>query len=198
MRSQKIAFYIKSILIFILVVCLSFLAGFLLKRHSERQQQLAIMESFEDQIKLLSDSDHDYTGAKKQIDYLPGQTMAILSCERLDIKVSVAEGIGRDTLRISAGHFPDTALPGEGNFSIAGHSSLVYTCLFNKLREAELGDVITVQTHDDLLTYVIDDIQVVNPDDVWVLEDTDESILTIVTCTNSGKNRLILRASEVR
>ena len=123
--------------------------------------------------------------------------IALCVIELKKANVSVAEGIDKDVLRISAGHFPDSAMPGEGNFSIAGHSSRIYTCLFNDMHKAVIGDTILVDTRNGTHRYLISDIKTVDPDDLFVIQDTRESVITIVTCTNSGKNRLIIRGVEV-
>ena len=190
---------IRYMSLFSLCVGIALLSGFLLRRNMEREKQLQIMAEFEAKIAdRQSAGDHLYTGAGTS-DYtaIDGQTLAILRLDRLNIKVSVAEGIEKDILRLSAGHFPGSEMPGEGNFAIAGHSSLVYTCLFNGMYNAVRGDIITVTTRTEKHEYVITDITVVEPTDVELLDHTNESVITIITCTNSGKERLIIRGIEV-
>lgn len=185
----------------LLCICvgMALVGGFLLRRNVERKKQLQIMADFEAGISgQLTSEEHLYTGAGTN-DYIAieGQTLAILRLDRLDIKVSVSEGIEKDILRLSAGHFPSSELPGEGNFAIAGHSSMVYTCLFNDMHKAIRGDTITVTTRTEKHQYIVTEIFVAEPTDVELLEHANESIITIVTCTNSGKERLIIRGIEV-
>lgn len=191
--------FVKYSGLLIIVITLSIGAGFLYKYQSERKTQLEIMENFETRrAEYLSYGNNAYSGSSKNFkSYLPGETVALLTLERLDIKVSIKEGVDKQVLKLSAGHFPETALPGKGNFCIAGHSSFVYTCLFNDMHKAVLGDVIVVDTLNSSHTYEITDIMVVNPDQVEVLDPSSESLLTIVTCTNNGNNRLIIRGTEI-
>lgn len=196
---REIAYYAKYIGLFLTLVSLAFFSIFLGRRYLDRKQQLQIMASFEETLKK-ADTLHDqpYLGATSaEKIYFQGDTLAILSIDRLDIRVSVVEGVQKEDLKLSAGHFPETAMPGMGNFAIAGHSSLVYTCLFNNLKDAVVGDEIQVQTKTGDHTYVISDLFVVEPEDLSVLDDTGSSVITIVTCTNFGKQRLIVRGEEI-
>ena len=87
-------------------------------------------------------------------------------------------------------------MPGEnGNFSLAGHSSYRYNEVFNELHKIKLNDEIIIKTLNNEFTYIVKDIYEVNPEDTFVLEQDNEiKELTIVTCTNKGKDRLIVKA----
>lgn len=194
-------YYLKYIGLFLILVAAAFLTAFGARRYTERQQQLKIMAAFEASIEEKFKDIHEgqeYLGATsdKKV-YFTNETFAILELEELNIKVSIVEGIDKDALRLSAGHFPGTAFPGEGNFVIAGHSSFVYTCLFNDMHKAKLDNIITVKTKDGTITYKISEIYTTSPYDLSVLENTDESILTIVTCTSDGTERLIIKATQI-
>lgn len=203
MRPAGVLRLVKYISIFCLCTGLAILGGFFGMRFFDRQKQLKVMEQFEAKVADAHqlDGNHQYIGSTIGIgaDIHPadGETLAILRLDRLGIKVSVAEGIDKNVLRISAGHFPNSAMPGQGNFAIAGHSSLIYTCLFNDMHKAVVGDTIIVETKDKAYKYLVSDIKTVDPEDMFVVQDTRESVITIVTCTNSGQNRLIIRGVEV-
>ena len=87
---------------------------------------------------------------------------------------------------------------GDGNFSLAGHSSYRYNEVFNELHKINLDDEIIIKTLNNEFTYVVKDIFEVNPEDTFVLDQDNEiKELTIVTCTNKGKDRLIVKAEIV-
>lgn len=198
---HRFIYYTKYIGLFLVLVSGSFLSAFSIHRYSERQQQLKLIEEFEATMLERNKDIHDgqeYLGATTENKvYLTNETFAILELKELDIKVSVVEGVDKDALKLSAGHFPNSSYPGEGNFAIAGHSSFVYTCLFNNLHKAEVGNILTVKTRDKDLTYEITDIFITEPTDLSVLDPSEESILTIVTCTKDGTERLIIRAKQI-
>ncbi len=86
-----------------------------------------------------------------------------------------------------------------GNLSIAGHNNYDGT-MFGKTKELEIGDIVELT---DLLgekvTYRIYDIFKTDPNDVTILETKDKNIreVTLITCTNGNKQRLILKAKEI-
>ena len=123
--------------------------------------------------------------------------LAVLKVPSVDVEVPVFDGTDEVILNRGAGRIEGTAFPGEaGNFGIAGHRD----GFFRRLSDVSLGDIIIVQTIDSTATYMIKDIQVVEPSDVWVLDPTDSQMVTLVTCypfyfVGSAPQRFIVRAA---
>ena len=201
-RKKRLLRILFSFFVLLLVIGISALAGVEIRKIFDRKEQLRIMADFEQRQQEYAEKsgmDHHYSGTAGEVydsDFADGDTMAILTLDRLNIKVAISEGTDKDVLRVSAGHFNETDMPGAGNFAIAGHSSRIYTCLFNDMHNAVVGDVIHVKTKAGTRHYVVAELMVVEPDDVDVVEHTNESVLTIVTCTNDGAERLIIRGIE--
>lgn len=132
------------------------------------------------------DSDTDVNGV-----------VGIMKIPKINLKVAIGEGVDMDTLKCAVGHFPDTAMPGEkGNFCVAGHRSYTYSEYFNRLNEVAKGDEITVESKKGTFKYKVDDIKVVLPSEVSVLNSTEDATLTLVTCTppRIATHRLIVKA----
>lgn len=191
------------IFVMMLVIGASITGTIMLRKVIDRKRQLQIMAEFEKrQAEYAANTQLDHHSGTVTVgdiydsDFEDGDTMAILTLDRLDIKVAVSEGTDKDVLRVSAGHFSETDMPGNGNFAIAGHSSRIYTCLFNDMHNAVVGDMIHVKTRAGTRHYVVTDITVIEPEDVDVIGHTNESVLTIITCTNDGAERLCIRAME--
>ncbi|QFQ97678.1 class E sortase [Streptomyces phaeolivaceus] len=88
----------------------------------------------------------------------PAQPYAVLVVPRLDLRVPVAEGVGRaDVLdKGYVGHYPGTAQPGRaGNFALAGHRD-THGEPFRRLDRLAPGDEVRVETRDAVHTYVVD------------------------------------------
>lgn len=103
-------------------------------------------------------------------------------------------------------HFPNTALPGEqGNSVIIGHSSGAlwrpgnYKYVFSLLEKLETNDVIYLDYQDVRYTYKVSGLQIVNPTEVSVLNQSDDYRLTLITCHPVGTNeqRLVITATQV-
>ena len=86
-----------------------------------------------------------------------------------------------------------------GNLSIAGHNNYDGT-MFGKTKKLEIGDVIELtDLNKTTISYKIYNIFITNPDDVSILKSEDNTIreVTLITCTNGNKERLILKAKQV-
>ena len=86
-----------------------------------------------------------------------------------------------------------------GNLSIAGHNNYNGT-MFGKTKYLEKGDIIELtDLNNKTIKYSIYDIFVTNPNDVTILQTEDKSVreVTLITCTNGNKQRLILKAREI-
>jgi sortase A len=135
--------------------------------------------------------------APRRIAPAAGALVGRLEVPRLGMSAIAREGADAKTLRRAVGHVPDTALPGErGNAAFAGHRDT----FFRKLQHVRTGDEIIITTGEGRYEYVVHEIQVVKPRDVWVLDPTADPTLTLVTChpfnyIGSAPNRFIVRAT---
>ena len=86
-----------------------------------------------------------------------------------------------------------------GNLSIAGHNNKDGT-MFGKTKKLQKGDIVELtDLTGQTIQYSIYDIFVTDPNDVSILLPKDELIreVTLITCTNGNKKRLILKAKEI-
>lgn len=131
---------------------------------------------------------------------LSGKVIGILTIPSIESESPIREGVSQNVLADSLGHEPDTAEPGEvGNCVIAGHRNYNFNRFFSRLDKVKLGDYIQVETLDDTYSYEVFDIKVVEPDDLSVLDNTDDEIITLYTCTPIyiGTHRLVVSAKRV-
>ncbi len=85
----------------------------------------------------------------------------------------------------------DTSWPGLGkNTGLAGHVTLNdgSNGPFRYLQDLRAGDVVTLYTQENIYTYKVRESIVVNDDEFSVLKPTDDSQLTLITCTNWDKD----------
>ena len=129
---------------------------------------------------------------------------AILRVPKAAIEVPILEGTDDLTLNRGVGHIHGTALPGNsGNIAITGHRD----GFFRGLKDITAGDTIEVmrrtkegQAHTD--KYLVRNIKIVLPSDTSVLNQTDDSTLTLITCypfyyVGSAPQRYIVQASLI-
>lgn len=129
--------------------------------------------------------------------------MGTLAIPSIDVSLPVYHGTADDVLQRGAGHLYGTALPvgGAGTHSVlTGHSGIPGDTLLTDLEDVRIGDRFTVTVLDRVLTYQVDRIDVVVPDDIGRLRaDPAKDYLTLVTCTPTGVNshRLLVRGERV-
>jgi len=123
--------------------------------------------------------------------------IAVLNIPRLHLTAPVFDGTDDVTLNRGVGRIVGTAVPGEdGNMGIAGHRD----GFFRGLKDIQTGDLIALEEPEERDTYVVDKISIVDPRDLVVLQGTDESTVTLVTCypfyfVGDAPFRYIVRAS---
>ena len=122
-----------------------------------------------------------------------------IEIQRLGLSAIVVEGTTSTTLRRAVGHIPGTALPGQpGNIGISGHRDT----FFRPLRNILQNDIITLTTLLGEYRYRVVSTRIVGPNDVAVLDPSQDEILTLVTCypfyfVGSAPDRFIVRAERV-
>lgn len=108
-----------------------------------------------------------------------GAPQAILRIPKLSLEVAVLEGTSDLVLNRGVGRVEGTARVGAGgNLGLAGHRD----GFFRGLKDVEIGDSLELETLTGTQTYVIDEISIVSPEDVYVLAPSEESRITLVTC----------------
>lgn len=129
--------------------------------------------------------------------------MGYINIEKIDIQLPVYHSTDEAVLQIAVGHVEGSSLPtgGEGTHCVlSAHRGLPSARLFTDLNELELGDTFTLSVIDRLLTYQVDQILIVEPNDVEALYAVDgEDYCTLVTCTPYGINshRLLVRGTRI-
>ncbi len=174
----------------LIIVGLSLCIGSLSIKAYSKYLETKATKNFESKIELNNKKEDDFSNIKN------GDEIALINIPSIKLNTVVVESIEKEYLNYYVCHFENSAMPGQnGNFSLAGHSSYVYNEVFNDLHKINLNDKIIIKTLNNEFTYIVKDIIEVKPEDTFVLDqDNDKKEMTIVTCTDNGKNRLIVKA----
>ena len=129
--------------------------------------------------------------------------MGYVSISKLGVELPVYHGISAEVLNIACGHLEGTSLPvgGENTHCVlSAHRGLPHARLFTDLDKMEIGDTFQLTVLDRTVTYQVDQIKVVRPDeidDVQIVEGED--LCTLLTCTPYGVNshRLLVRGTRI-
>lgn len=129
--------------------------------------------------------------------------MSYIEIPKIKCSLPIYHGTDEGVLQIAIGHIEGSSLPVGGvntHCVLSGHRGLPSAKLFSNLDKLEEGDIFMIRTLDQTLTYEVDQIRIVLPDEVDDLKiEEGEDLCTLVTCTPYGINthRLLVRGHRV-
>ena len=160
-------------------------------------------------------SDEDIDDYERQLNVDGTGNMGFISIPRIDVNLPVYHGTSEAVLQTSIGHIDGTSLPAgsihpdEEDYDkvefashsvLSGHRGLPSAKLFSDLDAMEVGDVFYLTVLDQTLTYQVDKITVILPEDSSELAlFPGKDYCTLMTCTPYGINthRLLVRGVRV-
>lgn len=122
-----------------------------------------------------------------------------ISVPELGINLPIFKGVGNTSLMYGAGTMKENQEMGKGNYALASHHIFgvagAADVLFSPLDRAQNGMKIYITDKTNVYTYVIDSVEVVTPDSVYVIDDVEgRTEVTLVTCTDyNATNRIIVK-----
>ena len=129
--------------------------------------------------------------------------MGYIEIPNIKLSLPIYHGTEESVLQIAVGHLDWSALPvgGEGTHCVlSGHRGLPSAKLFTNLDQLREGDTFLLRVLDEILTYEVDQILIVEPKDTAALEIVEgQDYCTLVTCTPYGINthRLLVRGHRI-
>ena len=152
---------------------------------------------------LWNTSDEQKADYESQLDVSGTGVMGYINIPKIEVTLPIYHGTSEEVLQIAVGHIEQTSLPvgGESTHAvISSHRGLPSAKLFTDLDEMVVGDTFTITVLDRTVTYEVDQIRVVLPDDLSALAiEEGKDYCTLVTCTPYGVNthRLLVRGHRV-
>ena len=105
---------------------------------------------------------------------------------KLDVVMTMYEGVRLTTLDYGPGHWPGSALPGEtGNVVVGGHRTSSHR-VFRNVDQLVSGDKIIFRDDSGEHTYLVDRVEVVEPTAVWIVDPTETATATLFACHPPG------------
>jgi sortase A len=183
---------IVLILLGVAIVAIPFLL-----RMKEQERSNRYMKAFEEEQNEEKQNKKDHK--KKDSLLLQEGVIGIIEIPSLDIKYPVFEGAGSVQLNEGIGHMTNTAeLCGKGNCVLAGHNGSRRGVYFTYLCNIEAGaKVVLTNRKKEKHEYTVKEMNVVNPYDEWVTEQTEGESLTLFTCAEHGTKRFVVKCEPV-
>ena len=131
------------------------------------------------------------------------EMIGYLKIDRIKVELPIYHGTSESVLSHGVGHLQGSSLPvgGENTHAVLStHRGLPSAKLFTDLDRVEIGDTFEIVVLDQIITYQVDQIKIVEPTEVGDLYIVDgEDYCTLFTCTPYGINthRLLVRGIRV-
>ena len=129
--------------------------------------------------------------------------MGYITIEKIKVQLPIYHGTSDKVLNSAVGHLEGSSLPigGVGTHSVlSAHRGLPSAKLFTNLDEVEIGDIFTITILDRTITYQVDQILIVLPDELDDLSiERDKDYCTLTTCTPYAINthRMLVRGTRI-
>ena len=129
--------------------------------------------------------------------------MGYIEVPSIGVSLPVYHGTEDTVLQVAIGHLEWSSLPvgGESTHSVvSGHRGLPSAKLFTHLDKVREGDLFMLRVLDEVLTYEVDQILIVEPHEVdSLMISKGKDYCTMFTCTPYGINthRLLIRGHRV-
>ena len=126
-----------------------------------------------------------------------GGAIGVVDIPSINLRGQIYNGTDDETLKYYVGRFTTGVMPGEiGNFALAAHNN-IYTELFRDLHKVEIGAKVRIVTRTKEYVYQVTSKNVISPTQVEVLAAAKKKEITLVTCTNMGRERVVVKGELV-
>ena len=132
-----------------------------------------------------------------------GGMMGYITVPKISQELPVYHGTSEGVLSVAVGHLEGSSLPVGGESThcvVSAHRGLPTATLFTHLDRMEVGDLFYFTILDRTITYEVDQIRIVEPDDSSLIQIVEgKDYCTMLTCTPYGINtqRLLVRGHQV-
>ena len=202
------------VLVFLLLIGLSLLLYPTVSDYWNSFHQTKAITTYAENVAALDNASYDaiWDAARQynqKAEYeslldISGQgVMGYIEIPEIDVSLPIYHGTEDPVLQVAIGHLEWSSLPVGGESThcvLSGHRGLPSAKLFTNLDKLREGDTFLLRVLDEILTYEVDQILIVEPQDTAALEITEgEDYCTLVTCTPYGINthRLLVRGHRI-
>ena len=196
---KKITAY--KIILVILVITAIVLSILVVRKNMESKKIENNTQEVLQEIKKENKTTENKIDVIQEIDAKIGdyKVIGIINIPKINIEYPILEKTNKESLKLSITKFYGEKINQKGNVVLAGHNNLNKT-MFGKINELENGDIIEL-TDSQMVTvkYQVFNKYVIDPNDISCIFPIDENTreVTLITCTNRDKNRLVVKAREI-
>ncbi len=190
---------IYKIIFCILIISIILVIGLILIKNMQSDEN---EKKNQEVVEVFSSAD---STQKQELTLNGYKVIGIIKIPAIDLEYPILEmdvsnpEEAKEPMRLAIIKYWGGDVNGYGNLSLAGHNNYNGT-MFGKTKNLKIGDIVELtDLNNQTVQYQIYDIFKTDPNDVTILETKDETIreVTLITCTNGNRERLILKAKEI-
>lgn len=169
------------------------------KNVQNEQEMTNIVEQIKNTETSNSTDNKEEEGNVTELEIEGYKVLGIIRIPKINLEYPILSETNKISMKKSITKFWGPNLNTVGNLTLAGHNNKDGT-MFGKVKKLEIGDIIEIEDlNKNTVKYKIFDIYVIDPNDVSCVEsiDPNKKEVTLITCTNGNKNRLITKAREI-
>lgn len=190
---------IYNVIIFILVIALiAVLAMIFVKyggNYKNEKEVSATLNILEQELENKSSKNEEEI---LDVEYKGYKIEGIIEIPKINIKYPIINQTNEEAMKLSVTKFWGPQANELGNYTVAGHNNKDGT-MFGKTKYLEIGDIIKLTNlKNETLECTVFKIYTIEPDDVSCVESVEPGTreITLITCTNGHKNRLVTKARQ--
>lgn len=183
------------VIVAIILLCLITKKYITNKKIEDRAQEVLATIKTQDtsngELDIIQEIDAEIDGYK---------VIGIINIPKINIEYPILEKTDKTSLNLSITMFWGSKINQIGNVVLAGHNNL-NDKMFGKINKLQEGDIIELTDAQRVtIQYQVFKTYVVDPNDITCIlsEDENSREVTLITCTNGDKERLVVKAREIK
>ncbi|MBS5681961.1 MAG: sortase [Clostridium sp.] len=191
---------VYNLIIAVLIVALIVVVAMIVIRYGGNYlNEKEVSSSLETIEEELNKEETQQSESLPELEFKGYKIEGIIEIPKINIKYPIIDHTNEETMKVSITKFWGPQANEIGNYTVAGHNNKDGT-MFGKTKYLQIGDKIKLTNlKNETIEYEIFKIYSINPDDVSCVESVENGTreITLITCTNGHKNRLVTKARQI-
>ena len=191
---------VYNLIIAVLIVALIVVIAMIVIRYGgnylNEKEVSASLETIEEE---LNKEETQQSESLPEVEFKGYKIEGIIEIPKINIKYPIIDHTNEETMKVSITKFWGPQANEIGNYTVAGHNNKDGT-MFGKTKYLQIGDKIKLTNlKNETIEYEVFKIYSIDPDDVSCVESVESGTreVTLITCTNGHKNRLVTKARQI-
>ena len=192
---------IYNLIIAVLIVALIVVVAMIVIRYGGNYlNEKEVSSSLETIEEELNKEETQQSESLPELEFKGYKVEGIIEIPKINIKYPIIDHTNEETMKVSITKFWGPQANEIGDYTVAGHNNKDGT-MFGKTKYLQIGDKIKLTNlKNETIEYEIFKIYSIDPDDVSCVESVENGTreITLITCTNGHKNRLVTKARQIK